>query len=162
VKIKRGDPIPANAVESGLTKTGGICFVGRYQGQAGKIITREAGVFWNFWVHDTGVFFSATAKTEAEILVALDNAVVEWKPLKRGDPLPPVGTVQAGVTKNDGVVYVGRHGAEAGKINTQGDGKMHRFWGYDTNYWGHDTQEAEILLVIGCKAKVQVMGSDRT
>merc|ERR1719506_3142887 len=62
---------------------------------------------------------------EQESGVCCDN-VLQWVSIKRGDPIPQTA-VEAGTTRTDGTVYVGRFGGLAGKINKE-DGKMWNFW----------------------------------
>eukprot|EP00928_Gymnodinium_smaydae_P010599 TRINITY_DN13996_c0_g2_i1.p1 TRINITY_DN13996_c0_g2~~TRINITY_DN13996_c0_g2_i1.p1 ORF type:complete len:527 (-),score=55.60 TRINITY_DN13996_c0_g2_i1:77-1606(-) len=46
--LRRGDAIPFGAVMAGVTKTDGLTYVARLDGNVGKINTRK-GNMWNFW-----------------------------------------------------------------------------------------------------------------
>jgi len=134
VRVKRGDPIPQGALVSGKTQQDGQLYVGRCNGEAGKI-NIDDGKMWNFWGNVNG------PQKDAEILCCPSKFA--WQPIKRGDPMPP-NAVRAGETPTDGVNYVGRHNGEAGKVNTQGG----CFW----HFWGQQCpkmQTAEILVVDG-------------
>merc|ERR1711924_146103 len=145
----RDEPIPPNAVQAGTTPGDGVCYVGRFNKEAGKINT-EGGKMWNFWSCDT----VKEAQQEAEILVQFrDQASVFWAQIKQGESIPN-GAVLAGTTTSDGEVYVGRAGkdtkdgtqaGEPGKISLK-DMKMHKYLSHKI------TQEYADVLV--CPAGV--------
>lgn len=146
VRVKRGDYISSKAVLAGKTKTDeGVVFVARQNGYAGKINTsngKEDGAVHNFWAHDVG-----SSKTEMEILLVFAEYL--WKPIKRGDAMPP-NACRVGMTPKDGENFVGRacEDGEPGKINT-GDGKTGEK-GTMWNFWTHSSgssQEAQILII---------------
>lgn len=138
VPIKRRMPIPVGAVVSGSTQTDGVCYSGRFAGEAGKINV-EAGNMYYYYGH----FFGR--KQSAEILVLPPGTVATWKLLRRGDKIP-AGAVEVGRTAYDGINFVGRFQGEAGKINTKG-GNM---W----SFWGHHNRAQKIcdILVLSAKA----------
>lgn len=64
-----------------------------------------------------------------------------WKAISRGDEIPH-GAILGGRTSKDGEVFVGKHGGELGKLNTDG-GKMYNIWCHS----GGASQDGEILIV---------------
>jgi hypothetical protein len=56
--IRRGWSIPSGAVQAGSTSSDGVVYVGRNNGEAGKINTSH-GSMWNFWGHLFGSSMSA-------------------------------------------------------------------------------------------------------
>eukprot|EP00929_Paragymnodinium_shiwhaense_P035175 TRINITY_DN19028_c2_g2_i1.p1 TRINITY_DN19028_c2_g2~~TRINITY_DN19028_c2_g2_i1.p1 ORF type:complete len:543 (-),score=76.69 TRINITY_DN19028_c2_g2_i1:502-2130(-) len=73
LSIQRGQPIPEGAVQAGITSSDGINYVGRFNGEAGKINTRD-GTMFNFWGHYW------KDRRIAEILVVCDDAGSIIKP----------------------------------------------------------------------------------
>eukprot|EP00428_Durinskia_dybowskii_P024491 CAMPEP_0170229704 /NCGR_PEP_ID=MMETSP0116_2-20130129/14578_1 /TAXON_ID=400756 /ORGANISM="Durinskia baltica, Strain CSIRO CS-38" /LENGTH=412 /DNA_ID=CAMNT_0010480459 /DNA_START=72 /DNA_END=1310 /DNA_ORIENTATION=- len=71
----------------------------------------------------------------------------EWKPIRRGDPVP-AGAVFAGTTRTDGSVYVARAGRggqwECGKMNMR-DGRMWNIWCHDIG----NSEYGDILVIHG-------------
>lgn len=122
--INHGEPIPRDAVVAGSTKSDGIVWVGRFNGEAGKINSSDGtkdGKMHNFWGNSSG-------QQKAVSILRCPEVNCEWLRMERGQPIPP-GAVQAGQTDKDGMVYVGRFDGEAGKINIQ-NGTMYNFWGH--------------------------------
>lgn len=64
-----------------------------------------------------------------------------WKAINRGDEIPH-GAILGGRTSKDGEVFVGRHGGELGKLNTDNE-KMYNIWCHN----GGASSEGEILIV---------------
>lgn len=137
--ISRGDPIPGGAVQAGSTPSDGDVYVGRVNGEAGKLNT-HGGSMYNIWCHDGG------SSDTGDILVVLDGAYFSWTHVSRGDDLPS-GAVLAGTTSSDGDNYVCRsRDGEAGKVNVNDGSKVHNFW-----YHGHffSKGEGDVLEVHG-------------
>eukprot|EP00928_Gymnodinium_smaydae_P020569 TRINITY_DN17948_c0_g1_i1.p1 TRINITY_DN17948_c0_g1~~TRINITY_DN17948_c0_g1_i1.p1 ORF type:complete len:1154 (+),score=214.05 TRINITY_DN17948_c0_g1_i1:55-3462(+) len=137
--VSRGAAIPARAICAGSTSTDGVVFVGRRDGEAGKINTEDGkpdSSMWNFWGH------AGSPPTEdAEILLLKPGAMLDWLEIRRGRPIP-VAAVEAGRNAQGVQNYVGRYRGEAGKINAT-DGCMLSFWG---NHMKH-SDVAEVLVV---------------
>mmetsp|Transcript_25854 Transcript_25854/g.72090 ORF Transcript_25854/g.72090 Transcript_25854/m.72090 type:complete len:598 (+) Transcript_25854:57-1850(+) len=138
-RIRRGEALPPNAIYAGATKSDGATFVGRFEGEAGKINAVSSGGkhrMHNFWGHSTG------AKEMGEILCC--SGCYLWISIQKGQCIP-ADAVLAGETSTDGLAYVARFNGEAGKINAK-DGKMCHFWGH---YW--KKHKAAEILVAGSK-----------
>jgi len=141
MKIRRGERIPDDAVIAGTTDADGSVWVGRFNGEAGKINATEdsAGesIMFNFWGHN------CRAKKEADILVCKENRR-RWIDMKRGDRIP-LHVVEAGQTSTDGVNFVAKFSGHAGKINVDKENNM---W----NFWSHGP---------GCKQAAQIFAVDK-
>ena len=81
---------------------------------------------------------------------SMESNLVEWVPMKRGSSLP-ANAVYAGLTGDDGDVYVGKMDNSPGKINLK-DGVIYNFW--SQNY--SSRSEGEVLLVNGEKEWVEL------
>eukprot|EP00929_Paragymnodinium_shiwhaense_P069320 TRINITY_DN34970_c0_g2_i1.p1 TRINITY_DN34970_c0_g2~~TRINITY_DN34970_c0_g2_i1.p1 ORF type:complete len:573 (-),score=72.77 TRINITY_DN34970_c0_g2_i1:33-1751(-) len=66
VPIERGQPIPRGAVQAGISRSDGLNYVARYNGEAGKI-NMDGGNMYNFWGHHW------KQQTAAEILVVRED-----------------------------------------------------------------------------------------
>jgi len=141
VIIERGQPIPEDAVESGSTMLDGALWVGRENGEAGKINARD-GKMHNFRTHGNFMDTVLGHKKNAEILCC--SGISSWHSIERGQAIPP-NAVKASdtATEGSGGTYVGRFSGEAGKINLEG-GNMLNFCGHQSGR--RDTAE---VLVIG-------------
>jgi hypothetical protein len=80
----------------------------------------------------------------------MESKLVEWVPMKRGSSLP-ANAVYAGMTRDDGDVYVGKMDNSPGKINLK-DGVIYNFW--SQNY--SSRSEGEVLLVNGEKEWIEL------
>ncbi|CAE7360645.1 unnamed protein product [Symbiodinium necroappetens] len=118
--ISRGDVLPENALAVGTYGVDGMVYVGRLNGEVGKINLKD-GKMWNFRAHHQSHSY------DAEILTC--SAVYKWVALNKGDPIP-AHAVAGGRTPTDGLVFVGHSSLEPGKINVS-DGKMNHFWSHN-------------------------------
>merc|ERR1712046_389758 len=110
-------PIPSNAVAA---DTGGMVWVGRFNGEAGKI-NAEDGKMNSFLSH------KCKDRQNAEILCCAPS-LPKWHSIQRGQQIPS-NAVKAGETHGEGALYVGKYQNEAGKINAD-SGKMGSFWAH--------------------------------
>ena len=78
----------------------------------------------------------------------------DWVPMRRGETLPP-NAVYAGMTRDDGVVYIGKIDNSPGKVNLK-DGKIFNFW--SENY--SSRSESEVLITNGDKEWVELRHGD--
>lgn len=135
----RGQALPSGVVKAGSTDSDGDIFVARNgNSEAGKLNLAE-GTMWNIWCHAGG------ATQVGEVLVLKPGSVVDWRHIRRGDPVPD-GAVAVGTTSGDGpgLTYVARDKSGAcGKMNTDN--------GNAYNIWIHGNKlplfEGELLVV---------------
>ncbi|CAE7691819.1 unnamed protein product [Symbiodinium sp. CCMP2592] len=118
--ISRGDALPENALAVGTYGVDGMVYVGRLNGEVGKINLKD-GKMWNFRAHHQSHSYNAEILTCSE--------VYKWIALNKGDPIP-AHAVAGGQTPTDGLVFVGHSSLEPGKINVS-DGKMNHFWSHN-------------------------------
>ena len=71
------------------------------------------------------------------------SILYEWKVMKRGDTVPE-NAVYAGITNDDGKVYVAKMDNSPGKVNLN-NGKIWNFWSESYS----SRQESEVLIVHG-------------
>eukprot|EP00929_Paragymnodinium_shiwhaense_P086761 TRINITY_DN47203_c0_g1_i1.p1 TRINITY_DN47203_c0_g1~~TRINITY_DN47203_c0_g1_i1.p1 ORF type:complete len:2659 (+),score=557.61 TRINITY_DN47203_c0_g1_i1:88-8064(+) len=136
VPIRRGTPMPRNAVDAGEgTADARRYYIGRVNGEPGWI-EAKGNTMWTFSGHLQGEF------PQAEVLVVASTASKTWTPLQRGQLLPR-SAVETGSTHTDGPCCVGRYNGEPGKINRNPDRRMWSFWGSKSN----QSLSAEILLI---------------
>ncbi|CAE7707983.1 unnamed protein product [Symbiodinium sp. CCMP2456] len=144
--IARGDALPENALAVGTYGVDGMVYVGRLNGEVGKINLKD-GKMWNFRAHHQSHSYNAEILTCSE--------VYKWVALNKGDPIP-AHAVAGGQTPTDGLVFVGHSSLEPGKINVS-DGKMNHFWSHNQG----KCYSALILVVEPAVAEVAPLEPDR-
>lgn len=134
---KKGDELPANALEAGETETDGKVYVARsLEGEPGKLNV-DGDNCHNLWCHTAGCL------EEGQVFVVLDaDAPLDWVQCEKGGAIPK-GAVCAGRTETDGRCFVARFDGSCGKANTSA-GRINNFWRHaNTGWFSGDTDKSE-------------------
>lgn len=141
--VKLGDPVPEDAIEAGETLTDGAVYVARSDATELGKMNLDKGNAYHIWCHGSG------KQTQGEVLVVPKEWDIEWKTIKKGDPLPE-GVVCGGSTRTDGNIFVARvqsfYGLECGKLNVKDGlhGEAHKIWVHSSR-WSYT--EGEVLCI---------------
>uniref|UniRef100_A0A6C0AYC6 Uncharacterized protein n=1 Tax=viral metagenome TaxID=1070528 RepID=A0A6C0AYC6_9ZZZZ len=121
--VQRGNDIPFNKIQGGITKADGVVYVGKINKSPGKVNT-EKGKVWNYWVQNQG---SSTSG-----FMLLTNYKYNWQKISCGDFIP-INAIYCGKDEFNDCVWVGKsNDDEPGKItcikNNDPQPKMQNLW----------------------------------
>lgn len=151
--VKTGDLLPEGAVYAGETRSDLAVYVARdSKTELGKVnLSMEGeGIGQKLSEKVHLIWCQRTGKNDhGEVLVVPSEWDTEWKPIRKGQPLPE-GAVLGGKTKRDGNIYVARanvpNGLEPGKLNVDNgtDGNACNIWVHSSRIPVH---EGEVLCI---------------